>query len=103
MKKLLGIVVLVLMLCSSTYALSCDIKFEEFDIYESSGFTILNLYNPTNRTLTITAISYYDSGRSLLRSYNVNYTVRPSTHRRIYHSTSSNLLYKVNTMSVNCR
>ena len=91
------------MLCTSTYALSCNLKIDDIKVFESSGFVILRLYNPDNTAARVTAINYLDSFGSLFRSYTLNKWAKPKVNTEIMHTTSSHLLNKSEKINVNCR
>ena len=102
MRKLLNILVLGLMLCTSTYALSCNLQIEEVESFESSGFIEINLYNPDNKLVVVTDVLYYDSSRSLIRSYPVRKIAKPKSNTTFLHYTSENLLSKTQYYNVKC-
>ena len=102
MKKLLGIIVLGLFLCTSTYAAKCNLEIDDVEKNVSSAYTAWTLYNPTNQPLFLSHVMYYRSDQSLIRSYPMQKFVPAKSNINFLHWSSKNLLIVTTYYDIKC-
>ena len=92
MKKNLIIILFILLCFNNAFAgtgASCDLEVDKAVRSKSNGYVTFEVYNPTDTTMIVTGVKYFDSDSNLWREYS-------DIYKQVYYKRNETIIHNVN-------